>query len=124
MSSRIETAEHPVDVRDDGVHVEQSWLQHLLPAERQDLTGQLGRAMRRGDDDLGIIAFGVIGTNALEERLPGPEDHRQEVVEVMGDTGGETPDGDIFSDVSSGRSRFNRVLATFSWVMSSEITRR
>ena len=93
MSSRMRRRSILFDVRDDGVHVEQSRLQHLVPAERQDLTGQLGRAMRRGDDDLGITALRLIGSDALEERLPGPEDHRQQVVEVMGDTGGETPDG-------------------------------
>jgi len=73
--------------------VDERGLQHLVPAERKQLPGQGGRALRRLDDlpDIPPLVIGTAGVGRETFRVP--EDDGQQVVEIVGHAAGELPDG-------------------------------
>ena len=83
---------HLGDVADDGVEIDVTRLEHLPPAEGQQLLGQarpFGRLhVTRGARGYSPPAF--LGTAAL--------DHCEDVVEVVSDAAGELTDPSIFCD--------------------------
>ena len=77
--------------------VDRRRLQHLAAREREQLAGQLGAAPRRpqcrGDGDE-LRAAGLVAGQRRQvlEHLQVALDHRQQVVEVVGDAAGELAD--------------------------------
>ena len=68
-------------------------MQPLLAAERDELTGQRGRALPGPCDLLHAQAQGVVGRELLEDVLARAEHDHQQVVEVVGDPACEPADG-------------------------------
>jgi hypothetical protein len=85
--------EHHPHVGDDGVEVDQRRRDDLLAAEGQQLAGQ-ARGARAGFLNLGNVRPAVIFALAVgEQQLAEPQNHGQEIVEIMGDTARELSDG-------------------------------
>ena len=86
-------ANQPPDHRLHLVHgadqIDDPPLEHLLAAEGQQLLGQPGGALRRGADFAGIAVGFLVGRQPLDQEFGKAQDHRQQVVEVVGDAGGE-----------------------------------
>ena len=53
--------EHLLHVADDGGELERLGLQHLLAAEREELTGESGRAVARAEDVVERLALRIVG---------------------------------------------------------------
>ena len=88
-----ELPEQPLHRRDDVAQVEHLGLEHLAPAEREQLLGQKGGAVRGFEDVLDVLAGRVFAPPQPAEReLAEAADPEQEVVEVMGDPAGQLPD--------------------------------
>ena len=84
--------EQLLDVIDDLVDVEQRRLQHLLPAERQQLPGQRRGAVAGLLDLLGIAPQRVVVAQLPQQDLGVAADGLDQVVEVVGDAAGEAAD--------------------------------
>ena len=88
-----QTAEHAGDVGDQLVHVERHGVQYLLAAEGEQLLGQ-PRGAAGGLHDLSEIGAVLVAERPVRvDHLAEADDHRQEVVEVVGDTGRQLADG-------------------------------
>ena len=81
--------EEPADIGEHLVQVERARLQHLPPAEREQLLRQLGGAVG-GALDLAEVARQLrVAVRALEQQRRVARDPGQQVVEVVGDTARE-----------------------------------
>ena len=74
------------------VQVEHLGLQHLLAAEREELTGQAGGALRGLVHHLHVAPARVSGGRPREEDLASPDDDGEQVVEVVSHPARELPD--------------------------------
>ena len=82
-----------LEARDDLVEVDDTRLQHLLAAEREQLPRERGGALRRSPDLPHVAARQIVGRQLFEQQIGVAEDGRQHVVEVVGDAAGEPTDG-------------------------------
>ena len=80
------TSEHRVQVHDPR-------LEHLPPAEREELARQGGTAVGRPADLLHASRLRPVGRQGSQEQVAVARDDIQEVVEVVGHAGGELADG-------------------------------
>ena len=85
--------EHLAHLRDHGIQVQHHRIQHLLAAEGEELTRQVGRPQCRLLDDLGRCTLRIRGVQVIQEELRSTHDHHEEIVEVVGDPAGQVPDG-------------------------------
>ena len=88
-----QAANHLVHAGDDLVEVENARLQDLLPAEGQELPGQLRGAFPRLLDLFDVRAHRIGRWHPADEDARVAQDHRQEVVEVVRDPAGQPTDG-------------------------------
>ena len=86
-------AEHLVEVREEGVEIQHPGLDHLLPAEREELARQGGGALGRLLDLIDLGAHRVALGQALGDQLPVPGDDVQQIIEVVGDPARQPADG-------------------------------
>ena len=84
-----EALEHLFDLAHDGVQVDDHQVQHLLPAERQQLAGEGRRSFPSGLNLPEIVAQQFVLANLIEQHLAVPEDGREHVVEVVRDAPGQ-----------------------------------
>ena len=78
---------------DDGVDVHDLRLQHLAPAEREQLPRQRRRAFARQPDFLEIGSERVVERDVVEHQVAVAEDRGEQVVEVVGHAAGELANG-------------------------------
>src|SRR5204863_6772378 len=83
-----EPAQHPVQISDNGVGVEDLRLEHLLSTEDEELPGQPGGPFGRLLDFLNVEARAGIHAEILEQEPAGPENRGQQVIEVVRDPAG------------------------------------
>ena len=88
-----QTPEHLLELRQRLVQVDDSRLEHLSPAEREQLPGQLGAPPAGLLDLRDVLPQRVARREGLEGQRRVAEDDRQHVVEVMRDAAREPPDG-------------------------------
>ena len=81
---------HALDLVADVEHLR---LQRLAAGKRQELRGQLGRALDRLGDRLDITSAPLLGQFATTQEVGGGADDRQQVVEVMRHPAGQLADG-------------------------------
>ncbi len=75
------------------IQVDDPRLQHLLPAERQQLPREADGARSAAFQDLGEqLAVRIAGVEAIEHQLAVAVDHREQVVEVVRDAAGQPAD--------------------------------
>ena len=84
--------EHAARVREQRVEVEDARLEHLLAGEREQLAGQVRRALAGPADLRDVLADRVVRRELGEGHVAVAEDRRQQVVEVVGDASGELAD--------------------------------
>jgi hypothetical protein len=70
---------------DDLAEIQERRLEHLLPAERQELPGQQRRPLRGLVDALDRAAMRMVGRHGLEQQTAAPQDDGQKVVEIVRD---------------------------------------
>ena len=85
--------EHLVQALEHVVQIENLRLEHLLTAEHQELPGEIGGTQRRVLDLLHVAAHRLVWFQVLEQHLSETENDRENVVEVVGHTSSEPPDG-------------------------------
>ena len=88
-----EPLEHPPHLAHEVVQVHDLWTEHLLPAERQELPGELGRAAGRPLDLGNLVAARVPVCEARAQDIRVAHDRGELVVEVVGDPAGQPPHG-------------------------------
>ena len=93
MSSPIWAAEQRNGIGDGGVQIKIDGLDDLFAAEGQELPRQRGGALPRFADGFGVGPEGIPGGKASEEEAAIAIDDREQIIEVVGDTTGETADG-------------------------------
>ena len=87
-------AEHGRQVLHDLAHVQDTWLHDLLVAEGQQLPCQGGGEGRGCLDLIDVLAqVGLVGPDLASREIAVAGDRLQDVVEVVRDPAGETPDG-------------------------------
>lgn len=74
------------------IHVKRRRLQHLPTAERQELPRQQRGTLRGLLDVLHALPNRVVGWKRIEEEGATADNHREQVVELVGDTTREVPD--------------------------------
>src|SRR4030095_16546611 len=67
--------------------------EHLLPAESQELSGEIGRAVCRLLYEFDVRADRIVGAEATQQQLAASDHDGEEVVEVVRDATGEASDG-------------------------------
>ena len=75
------------------IQIEDLWLQNLFATERQQLSRQRGRPVRRLADLLRAPAQRIFRPHPPEHQLAVAEDGGQDVVEIVRDAPGQTTDG-------------------------------
>ena len=89
-------AEQPLQQRSDRgedlVQIDRTGLQHLAPAEREQLVGELSRALGRTADLAEVVGERRIAVRALQQQRGVAADRGQQVVEVVRDAAGEAAD--------------------------------
>src|SRR5205807_4412503 len=88
-----QTMEHLVDLYDLVVEAEHDRLEHLLAAERQELSGERGSPMGGFADLLEVLSGGAVLGELLGDELGIAEDGREDVVEVVGHAARQPPYG-------------------------------
>jgi hypothetical protein len=86
-------AQHPLGVGDDLVGVQDLGIERLLTAEDQQLPGQRGAALRELADHGHALAVRVVVGQIREGEVGVPEDHGEQIVEVVRDAPGEPAEG-------------------------------
>ena len=81
---------HALDV---AVQVRASLHLWALTAELEQLAGERGSLLGRGDDGLHVLEARIVLAQVCLEEVAGAADHAEDVVEVVGDTSGEAADG-------------------------------
>ena len=88
-----QSPQHVVHLRDDGVEVEDPRLEHLLPAEGEELAGEGGGALRRLEDLAPPSAAARSSRDqAPQDDVAVADDDAEDVVEVVGDAAGQPAD--------------------------------
>src|ERR1700680_2599979 len=87
-----QAAKHVLEVADYGVDVHHPRLHHLLPAEREQLSGETGRTVGGSRYLPHIFTAGVGQVDAIQQHGAVTHYHREEVVEVVRDSAGELSD--------------------------------
>src|SRR5690606_8430707 len=88
-----ETPQHAIHLLHHLVELHRLELDHLPPAERQQLAGEPRRALGGAADLLEILAALVVGLEARQHELGEAEDGGGEIVEVVGDAASESTEG-------------------------------
>ena len=86
-------SEHRHDVADHHVKVDHHRLEHLPAAESQELPRQGGRAVRGGLDEPEVVSPRVAGRQVGQGELAPPDDHGQQVIEVVRDAARQPAQG-------------------------------
>ena len=86
------STEHGAHAGQHLVEIEHRQVSHLLAAEHQELARELGGPLAR-PLDLRELVVGLAGRNGREQLLAVAQDHRQQIVEVVGDAAGEAAHG-------------------------------
>ena len=86
-------AQQRLDLAEAGPRIEHPRLEDLAAAEREQLPGQRGGAIRRETDLVEMPGLDAPRRQHLREQLAVALDRRQQVVEVVGDAAGELADG-------------------------------
>ena len=85
--------EHTKDVGHHLVEIEGGGMQHLLPAEGQQLPREPCRAIRRSPDLEQLAVYRLVPADLIENQVAVADDGREHVVEVVGDAARESADG-------------------------------
>ena len=85
-------AEHLLHPGESVVQVQYSRIEHLLPAEGEELPREVRRAHSSRPDLLDVRAQGLAGLEIASDHLGVAEDHGQEVIEIVRDAARESPD--------------------------------
>jgi hypothetical protein len=85
--------EHACDPSGDVAQVMHAELQHLPPAEGEKLLGQRSRPFAGFKDLIDAAGVATVLQQLASKKISLAGDHGQEVVEVVGDTSSEAPDG-------------------------------
>ena len=88
-----QAAQHPVELRHDDVQVEHLRLQHLPPAEGQQLLRERGRPLAGALDFKHLLDGGLVAGQRIVKQAAVADDGREQVVEVVSDAAGEPADG-------------------------------
>ena len=88
-----EAAEHRPHVGDDDVQVEQRRLDDLLAAEGEQLARQARGTRARPLDLRHVDLARIVGIEIVQYQVAVPENHGQQIVEVVRDAAGQPPDG-------------------------------
>ena len=88
-----QAAEHAVGLANDIVEREHLRLEHLAPAEGEQLPGEPRGALPRLPDLLDVASDRVALPHLLQQEVAVAEDGGEQVVEVVGDPAGELADG-------------------------------
>ena len=86
------TLEHLIHVGHHGIEVQHPRLQHLLAAERQELLRERGGPLGGLLDLLGVSAHRIVVAEAKEQKIAVSRDGNQQVVEIVGNSAGQSPD--------------------------------
>src|SRR6266567_4497073 len=86
-----EPAQHPLQISDNGVEVEDLRLEHLLPTEDEELPSQPGGSFGGFFDFLNVEARAGIHAAILEQEPAGTENRGQQVIEVVRDPASQSP---------------------------------
>src|SRR6202171_6393512 len=78
---------------DERVEIHDDWLEHLLPAEGQQLFCQPRGPLARVDDLLNIRAARIASVEGINDEVRVSEYRRQQVVEIVCHATGELTDG-------------------------------
>jgi hypothetical protein len=84
--------QHRAHVADDVVDVERSRVEHLLAAEGEQLAREVGGSLPGVEDLSELGARGVVGARSAEQGVAVAVDDQQQVVEVVRDAAGQSPD--------------------------------
>ena len=87
-----ERPQHARGVRDEGVEVDDLRLQHLLAAEGEELAHEARGPLGGAHDVLHLAQARVVRVEAPAQQLAVAHDHREQVVEVVGDAAREPAD--------------------------------
>ena len=75
--------------QNEGIQIERNRHGNLLAAERQQLARDHSRPLGRLADEIDLCAHRMIGCDSFLEKLTAPQDHRQQVVEVVSHAAGK-----------------------------------
>ena len=92
MSSRQQPMQQLLELPDERVDVDDLRLQHLPPAEGQQLPRERGRALARRPDLLQVLPERILLRHVVQHQVAVAEDRREEIVEVVSDAAGERAD--------------------------------
>ena len=84
--------EDRAEVLDEAVELGRARLEHLAPAEREQLSGEGGRAIRGTVDLVGVMVLDAPRRDMREQQLRVAADRGEQVVEVVCDAAGEPAD--------------------------------
>ncbi len=87
------SSQHRQEVQHRGVEVDRPGMQHLLPAERQQLPGDVRRPARRFHYLVDVGRAGIALIQALEQEVAEAQDCGHHVVHFVGHTTGQPPRG-------------------------------
>jgi hypothetical protein len=82
--------EHRIHIPYDRVQIQHAGLKDLLPAECQQLAGDTGSLLRGVVDEQQFGTHRMILAQPSEQDFTAPDDHRQQIVEIVSDASGET----------------------------------
>ena len=88
-----ETPQHAVHIGDQRIEIQHFRRDKLTAAERQQLTSQPGCPVCRFLNLLHIFPHSIGGSQPAKQQLAVPSNHGQEVIEVVRDPAGQSPDG-------------------------------
>jgi hypothetical protein len=88
-----EGLEQTLHVAHDGVDIDDFQFQQLLAAEGQKLASKSGGAVGSQLNRLALLAQRMIEIKALEDDFGISADHHEQIVEVVGDSAGQTANG-------------------------------
>ena len=77
---------------DEIVELHHAWLQHLLPAERQQLARERRCALASRADRLDVVRCDPVGTRVREQQVAGTDDDGEQIVEVVSNAAGQLAD--------------------------------
>ncbi len=86
-------AEDLLETLDDGVQAHDARLDHLLPAEGEQLTSQRRGTIGGLADLLDIAPLGIVGPEVLQQQIAVARDHREQIIEVVRDPARQSPHG-------------------------------
>jgi hypothetical protein len=97
LSSTRRIVSEPRSVEGEGggvdVQIEDARPEHLLAAEREEVSGEAGRLLAGLADLPQVRPLRISGRQLVHRQIRVGEDDRQQVIEVVRDTARERPDG-------------------------------